>query len=253
MFYFSDLCEKSHRHQKPENQDAYTIDISCTGGAAGKRNLLCMAVFDGVSSNEGLVAATTSADFFKGVFSEIKEHIIELSVATIESILTTAFHKAALELAQKRNFPATTASVVVIHENNMICLNAGDSPIFVYDGQTLTALFECHNKAGEALAAGLLTEEQALADVNLNCHLTSCLGGYKLPRVHKTIYPLSGECLLLIGSDGAFAGLTRAELASLCKNYPYNSLHHLQDTILASSGTRTKDNQTLLLAKLNID
>lgn len=255
MFFTIDHTDLTHAHLKPENQDCFVWLEGKCGGGIGKQHAVLCTVFDGVSRNYGGRAIHIAAPIMGHTMGEIVTMALfdEDSSSVLESALVSALYKVNLALNEDPVLPVTTCSMFLTIGNQVIVANSGDSPCFVFSDGTLHSLFECHNAAGDSVLAGKMREEEAVCS-DLQNKLTGALGGGRtIPRVHTVTFSLSGDTLILLGSDGAFANFTKDEIIELIRDYQWYPLEQVLDRNIQAAGLQTNDNQTLVLWRVDVE
>lgn len=239
-FEYSEACFK--REPASQNQDlCICTDFSTLPTPYGKGTV--RIVMDGMGQGDGKEAveiaaqallhhltgqlALTSrsmADYLESSIlnstdSEvIRDRLCQWIFGTIRSALV-----AANDIMCSSSFPRPycTFSVAVIFYRYVFTANLGDSPIYLMNlsgsGAELIPLFACHNVAGEMVASGEISEEEALHSP-MASQLRLFLGHREYDLVCQCHYDwmeLPQQSILLLGSDGALAQLTRQTMASI--------------------------------------
>ena len=278
-FEYSDACFARIRH--PENRDlCICADFSTQPAEYGKG--MVRVVMDGMSDGNGKEAVEIAA---QSLMHHLLGKLIAASRPMAESIETgilngldsealgqqlkdrifgiiqAAFNAADNALrSSSYDKPNCTISVAVVFYRYLFTANMGDSPIYLLDlsakASDLIPMFQCHNVAGESVAVGTMTEEEALHSraasllrVFLGCREYSLVG-----YTHFAMTELPQRSILLLGSDGALAQLTKKTMAStLSAHYAdgLESAHEELQRLVEESGS--VDDYTLVMDLIETD
>lgn len=250
----SEICEACfERAGSLENKDLLICsDFNTLPIPYGKG--MIRIVLDGMSHGDGKEAAQIAADsllnHLVGRFLSLSRRMAALIEADYDDpvadsgiqerihswvfdILCDALHEANDALtASEYPRPYCTVSIAVVFHRHIYTANLGDSPIYLLNlasaEPTLTPLFVCDNEAGQEVANGKLTEEEALHSPQASM-LNLFLGWRNddlLADAHYMHTPLPQSCILMLGSDGSLAQLLRSEMA-------HTVIHHLSGGLSA--------------------
>ena len=103
---------------------------------------IALGVFDGMGGHEN---GELAADIAAKRFSEANLHADNMEKELIE-LCKNANEEICTEKVNKASNMGTTASVVVANCNNLWCLNVGDSPIYLFRGDYVKALYVEHTE-----------------------------------------------------------------------------------------------------------
>lgn len=158
-----------------------------------------------------------------------------------------AIHERMLAEADKQGM-GTTASVLMLSDNQYLVGQIGDSRIYLLRGGALTQITTDHSYVQEQMDAGLLTPEQARRHPYSNV-ITRCVGSY--PDVAVDIF--SGEMfpndVFLVASDGltGMVGDQRLQNLLLAGNGPARMV---DACIAAANGRGGTDNITAIIIQV---
>lgn len=147
----------------------------------------------------------------------------------------------------------TTIVAVVVHESGVYWTHAGDSRLYMTDGQSLTPLTEDHiyaNNLKKAVEKGLLRQEDALVHPERDA-LTSYIGDRTIKIVGKGFLKSSPDGLppngfmLLLCSDGLYKTLSEKEILEVYSPDPEEWARALVKSAIAQK-YRFQDNVTVL-------
>ena len=262
---FSEACFE--RDKSPENRDmALCVDFSSLPSPYGKG--FVRVVMDGVTNADGaeaveIAARTLLRDLCGRLTAESRSLALELAERLrnggadedIREWLAGIFHRIIQEALVKADEallgseypkPFCTVSVAVVFYRYIFTANLGDSPIYLLDlnaaEKNLTPLFECHNMAGKAMAAGQMTEEEMLVSPKANL-LNKFLGNWKDrwgSRASYMVRELPQSCILLLGSDGALGQLLCRDMAGLidvCREDGLEAVRQELEELVGASGS----------------
>jgi serine/threonine protein phosphatase PrpC len=141
----------------------------------------------------------------------------------------------------------TTLVAAVIRDNRLIVANVGDSRAYLFRDGELRQITRDHSWVAEALAAGLITEEQARTHAYRNL-ITRALGQRPEVKVDLIQERLRPGDLLLLCSDGLTNEVDDARIAHvLSQGSPVESVRSL--VILANRGGG-RDNISAVVARV---
>lgn len=268
MLYAKDLVVFSDRHKRPENQDC-AFHLAFDGSPFPRSSMLIFAVLDGVSHSNGGVAAPIAAEAMRPRLAELlgkADMLLQLDDETkrgeIWQILKRAIHDADERL---RAMPpaggcdhGTTITLAVVFDEAVFTANVGDSPAYLLrmtgkQAGTLQPLFECHNEAGRAVQAGLMTQEEAMRSPLRNALLRMVGAGVLDSDISTSFAWLSQSDVLLLGSDGALAVLPEQELAGLVREHAPDMRAAAAELLRRIQQSSSTDNFTIIAQALETD
>lgn len=230
MFRTVDFTQFSTAHKRPENQDR-CFCLHCDGTPeVAPMSILC--VLDGVSNAHGGVAAGMALRSMQSALAGLlgkAQALMAEDEYTREDIILSAMRSAIVDAHQLLQAQAyldlqygTTVVLVTVFDEKVYAANVGDSPAYLLefppfgDAPELTPLFQCQNKAAEAVREGRMTPEEARTSGWRN-YLTEMLGSNTfLPAsIYTTSAWIGQNNVLLLGSDGALSVLPEQELVQV--------------------------------------
>lgn len=233
MFYIKDIMACSEAYKRPYNQDRYFY-MNLSSGPQRENRISILAVMDGVSKAHGGEAAAMAEAAMRPVLAQLLGHCDELHDLDNQTrneeilrFLRSAIMEADRTLCRHQDTGlvyGTTITLAVVFRDRIYAANVGDSPAYLLPVSLTGAvaepvpLFECQNRAGEAVRSGEMTMEEAIAN-KLQNRLMCMAGGE--PLMERDIYTTSTwlrqSCLLLLGSDGALAVAPEEELRQIAQ------------------------------------
>lgn len=263
MFFIKDITAFSTSHLREVNEDLW-FHMSGDGMPDRNGKILIMGVMDGVSNSNGYQAVRIAIKAMRPVLAELigkVDALLELDRFTVQEeifhCLRKAIQAADITLRQYQYLNTdfgTTVCLVVVFGERVYTANIGDSPIYQMhipepeEAPALISLFECHNKAGEAVREGWMTKEEALTS-NLHNKLTLAVGGTGLRStdIYTTSAYLGESDLLLLGSDGALSVLTEEEMAALFADHLSQGLNEsIKELYARIQNSSSTDNATVV-------
>ena len=207
-------------------------------------------VADGIGglSNGGAASATAVQAFLKAY--ESKDPAESIADALLRSIQTA--NRAVRDLSSRTSMQdklGTTLAAVVIHEDWLYWVSAGDSRVyFCQDGHAIRLTTD-HVYAKDLeveVARGRITREQASNDPQRDA-LTSYLGRETVPRVDRSVraFPIKLGDGILICTDGLYRSLSDEEIASDLQQDPQETCETLVQHALSKQHA-TQDNITVI-------
>ena len=106
-------------------------------------------------------------------------------------------------------------SAVIHFWDTFIVSNCGDSPIYRIKNGTIELISEVQNVAEEMVREGKTTAGSVLYYQNKN-RLLDYLGKRKECKPYCRLFPAEEIDGILMGSDGVFGDLTKAEIETIC-------------------------------------
>ena len=210
-------------------------------------------VADGMGglANGGAASSTAVHAFLKAY--ESKDPAEPIPDALLRSI-NSANH-AVMTLWRKsgaKDNLGTTLAAVVLHEDWLYWVSAGDSRVYFYQGGRLTRLTTDHVYAAdldEQVGKGRITREQAITHPEREA-LTSYLGLETLPRVDRSVraFPVKPGDNVVICSDGLYRALSDEEIAGSLEKDARRTCETLVERAVAKHIAR-QDNITVIALK----
>lgn len=218
-------------HVRERNEDALHV---------GDRFWL---VLDGLGGHEGGAIASALATASITALARLSPGSAGLTAAI------TSAHHIVVEFGARVGLPAmgTTVVAALQEQDEVTVAWVGDSRAYLLTEAGLRQLTHDHNEAGELLAQGLISEEQAASHPG-QYHLTRALGsGLDQPPEPETVtVPAQGR--LLLCSDGLTGELDNARIQELLARV---SAGEAADALLqAALDSGADDNVTLVVVDL---
>ncbi len=224
MISVCDIYMESTKIEHDVNGDR-AFSFSLESSEAGE-NLWIFCVLDGVSSANPALSSSLAAKRVRQTIALFAEELETLSEKTEEEqmlffyhMMRTAILSADMELLTREEHCGTTISMAIFYGNAVYSANVGDSPMYLIHQKEnrITSLFSCHNRAGMAVNAGLLTEEEALSSPDKRYLMRLAGGSHNLEKedIYTQKISLPAESILLLGSDGALALFSEESLLQM--------------------------------------
>jgi serine/threonine protein phosphatase PrpC len=203
----ADLSLLGHRE---ENQDRVAIAIG--------DDSVFLAVVDGMGGHaDGARAAEAAIRTMVGEFWEASRPLFDpdgflhLTVGRAHEAVVALGHGLPPEIR-----PRATCAVCIVQGSSAYWAHVGDSRIYHLRGGAILDRTRDHSHVELLLRTGRITEREALGHPMRN-YVECCIGGDPaLPEMSMSgRHALQAGDLLLLCSDGLWAGLTDAQLASL--------------------------------------
>lgn len=269
MLHIKNLVVFSDQHKRSENQDC-AFHLAFDGNPYPKSAMSIYAVLDGVSHSNGGIAAPIAAAAMRPRLAELlgkADALLQLDDDTkraeIWHILKCAIHDAddclrAMPYSGNSNH-GTTITLAVVFDEAVFTANIGDSPAYLLrlagrQEGTLLPLFRCQNEAGMAVSEGKLSPEDALRSPLRNALIHMVGAGILDTDIRTSFAWLSQSDLLLLGSDGALAVLSEAELTKLVLEQDPEDVHAVAGALFRRiQESSSTDNFTVIIQKLETD
>lgn len=268
MIMLKETFAYSDANRREENQDTCGYMI-CESAPASPGSLTASVLFvaDGVSNSNGGRAAALVTQKIRRPLSNLLlncEHFVTLPGETPDGQRATAIFGQMQEVIYdlndvlRRENCSATFSIALILNDYIYSANLGDSPILLlntspYQDMELTELYRCHNLAGDMVASGRITKEEALTHDARNQLTVPVLGGNPLPSsIAFFMNGLAQDNLLLMGSDGALSVLGEDTLMDIVEENLNKGLPAINQALLAAvqSTEHGDDNYTLLAQRI---
>ena len=145
----------------------------------------------------------------------------------------------------------TTMSAAILYWDTFFVSNCGDSPIYVIKDGRASLVSELHNLAAQMVRDGKTSHGSQLYYQNKNL-IMRYLGGKEGGVPYVTAIPKDDVDLMIIGSDGAFGGLTAEMIAriAMTTSNPKELIPALFDEARKTGET---DNQTAIVYVRDFD
>jgi protein phosphatase len=114
---------------------------------------------------------------------------------------------------------ATTVVAAVIHGNELVVANVGDSRAYLIRGEGIEQITEDHSLMAEMISDGVITPDQAATHPYRNVILRS-VGAYETVQVDIFLRPVVPDDILLMCSDGLSHLVSNQELSDIARAYP---------------------------------
>lgn len=243
----------SEINRRSSNEDSYCqMEIHMNAEAVVK----AMVVADGMGGLSGgkyyseaavnlwyqELLQTLMSDRFKGNPLDRQIEILQEFSEEIYSKLNQGLYKKGLDAGIKGG---TTLSAVIHFWDTFIVSNCGDSPIYRIKNGTIELISEVQNVAEEMVREGKTTAGSVLYYQNKN-RLLDYLGKRKECKPYCRLFPAEEIDGILMGSDGAFGDLTKAEIETICCDCerPQRVIGQIFESARESG---EEDNQTAIL------
>lgn len=243
----------SEINRRSSNEDSYCqMEIHMNAEAVVK----AMVVADGMGGLSGgkyyseaavnlwyqELLQTLMSDRFKGNPLDRQIEILQEFSEEIYSKLNQGLYKKGLDAGIKGG---TTLSAVIHFWDTFIVSNCGDSPIYRIKNGTIELISEVQNVAEEMVREGKITAGSVLYYQNKN-RLLDYLGKRKECKPYCRLFPAEEIDGILMGSDGAFGDLTKAEIETICCDCerPQRVIGQIFESARESG---EEDNQTAIL------
>lgn len=229
MFYIKDSYYLSEKIGHEQNGDrAISLCFETKPSTSNKVSVYC--VLDGVSTALDRYASSLASVSLCSSLSKIFADINEVSRKDSDGQMMyfyAAMREAILSadrlLLEDENYCATTVSMAIVHEKYVYTANIGDSPILYFDlaDNEFYELYTSHSEAAAAVRRGEIDKSEMHTYKRKNIILKSVGGRQSLEELDiptkRTL--LSGDGILLLGSDGALSVFSQDELRKeLLKN-----------------------------------
>ncbi len=242
-----------HIGTRSEQQDAFGISEISDSEFLSHGGALAV-VADGMGGlAEGGKASRLAIKTFLEAYSR-KTADEAIGDALERSMIETndAVYSLAVELGEKGNF-GTTLIAAVVHESGIYWIYAGDSRIYLTDGQALTQLTEDHvygRKLKKAAEKGLIDYDMVLSHPDRES-LTSYIGDQSVNEIGKGFHsaPLPENFSLLLCTDGLFKFLPEKRIIECYSDDPREWTQKLVDAVLEEQNP-SQDNITAVCLKI---
>lgn len=241
-----------HIGSRKEQQDAFGFsDIADTGFISHGGVLAVVA--DGMGGlAEGGKSARLAVSTFLGAYSrKTEDESIDEALERSLQESNDAVYSLAVDMGQKDNM-GTTLIAAVVNERTVYWVSAGDSRIYITDGQSLTQLTEDHvygRKLEQAAEKGLIDREMVLSHPERES-LTSYIGDASISEIDKgSLEPLSEEFTLLLCSDGLFKFFPENRIIAEYTEDPVAWTQNLVDAVIGEK-IPAQDNVTVVCLRV---
>ncbi|MDI9370027.1 MAG: serine/threonine-protein phosphatase [Synergistaceae bacterium] len=249
----------NHQHigARSEQQDAFAFsDLSNASFLAHGGALAVLADGMGGHADGGEAAKIAVAEFIESYSRKGLDETIEEALKRAILDANEAVYSFSTEIGHIGDCGATLVAAV-IHEGGVYWVYAGDSRLYMTDGQSLTPLTEdhtCGNDLDRAARRGRIDWEKALSYPRREA-LISYVGNIEIPRIGRGSLLSSGEGLppngftLLLCSDGLYKTLDEEAILALYSRDPQEWSSALVERVLEEKRP-FQDNVTVLCLAL---
>lgn len=228
-----------HIGSRKEQQDAFGIsDLS--DSLFGSHGGVLAVVADGMGGlAEGGKASLLAVSTFLAAYArKSPEETIEEALGRAILETNEAVHSLAVELQQEGNC-GTTLVAAVIHESGLYWVYAGDSRIYLTDGQSLQLLTEDQvygRRLDQAADRGLIDPETAILHPERES-LTSYIGDERINEIGRGFLPgpLPYGASVLLCSDGLFKFLPEERIIGTYSEDPGEWVERLVETVIGEN------------------
>ncbi len=174
-------------------------------------------VADGVGGRlGGEVASQTVVDVFSRVFTQRHQDDLRKVIENTIEFCNQKIHADAQSNPDLDGM-ATTIALLAVSGKRAIIAHAGDSRVYRFDRKGLICLTEDHSEVGDALRAGLITEEQAANHPRRNV-ISRALGAeFEVEPDFREI-EVDERTSFVLCSDGITRHVTDQEIARLMRS-----------------------------------
>lgn len=204
--------------QRENNEDHLTYWEPSDDEEFARKGRLAI-VADGMGGHEGgQEASRIAVDSIKEVFAETPN-------ADVQSLLLTGFqiaHERILDYAgahPELHGMGTTATAIVLHDNQLYYAHVGDSRLYLVRGTTISRLTHDHSYVGRLVQIGVISAEEAETHPQRHI-LTAALGaGTEIsPETPQHPIPLQKGDVLVLCTDGLWSLLSDHEIDGIATN-----------------------------------
>lgn len=206
---------------------------------------------DGMGGHgHGEIASQTVANaVFEYLESLAKE---EYESQDLQDALNTALSAlTTVNVYDDKKSMGTTLVVVVINKMNILVGHVGDSRCYLFDENGIKKFrSKDHSKVEEAVAAEILTEEEAFNSIYKNV-LTRCvMAGKSNVQIEVDCLQIDNNDRLLLCSDGVNDAMRDKEIEEVLINRDIKSVLEIIDNICAE---KSRDNYSVIIADISQD
>lgn len=248
----------SRANRKEENQDSYSIINYTVSGLP----IIALTVADGISRGDssrwyadaaiqsfhGRLASFLSMNFnaAENLETLLEDFLNGLLIKINDDVLRQAI------LLEKGSGGSTLSAAIIVGDNLVLTLNAGDSPIFVIrNGNKIKPLYTSGKMVDIKVRQGTMT--YGSPDYNRQSNrLTYYIGAPALDETSCHKFILQDGDNLVLGSDGAFDNLNDTDIADILTSTAVSErmCNRLFDL---SSNAGSYDNQTVIVCGYSED
>lgn len=229
---FRRFCQLGPR----ENQEDYCLPAEA--GADTRILVLC----DGMGGHgHGEVASKTVAEAVSEYLTGLNP--AEYTAAMLQRSVEVANEKLAqADVYNDARSMGTTLVIVALNSDHLLIGHIGDSRCYVFDSEGAVVFRTAdHSLVGQAVAAGILSEEEAFTSPRKNVITRCVMAGEPTPKLDVDRFePCDGDSVMLC-SDGVSDCLRDSELTEV--------LRHGTDALQQYCGQNSKDNNTMMMVR----
>lgn len=218
--------------RKNINQDCYLVKTAYTNIGSVCMSIICDGM-GGLSSGEKASQAVVSFfdNWFNNDFKCMCENPIDKGDldSKVEILLIRANETIINYGIENSKKLGTTASIIIIINNEYYTYHVGDTKIYKYDGK-LSQLTEEHSLVADKVRRGELTKAQAKISKERNI-LLQCIGINKVFKIHENNGVCNSKDIFLLCCDGFYNKLEDNEILTFLKNQQHSDVNSMQESL----------------------
>lgn len=235
-------------------------DSCCVMEAETIRGKVIMAIVcDGMGGlSKGEVASASVIRAFEDWFvHDLSYDLKESSLSEIKDIWVEMIHRISDKIktyeARENLLMGTTFSGILIVENALIWVHAGDSRIYYMDEKGIRKITTDHTAAEREVQRGNLKPEEVPFS-KLRSKLTQCVGASKVLEPETGEFTVKSGDAFLLCSDGFYHKVSEEEIYAEIHEKVHGSDSSLKDTcvqaVRSAMARGEKDNITVVAVKV---
>lgn len=176
-----------------------------------------------------------------------QDHAIRLRAA-IEAANADVFARNSARSDQREM--ATTVVAAVVHGNQLVVANVGDSRAYLIRGSIIEQITEDHSLMAEMISDGVISAEQAATHPYRNVILRS-VGASETVQVDLFSRQLAPEDIVILCSDGLTRLVSNQELVQIARSF--HPAEAAQQLIALANERGGDDNITVSITRISHD
>ena len=203
------FAAKSEKGKRIQNEDYVYIP-------AGRDDIPLAVVADGMGGHRaGSIASTLAVETLLEEFRGSGERWPESRIVPAVRRANEAVYEMSRERPDCRGM-GTTMVLALVNAERYVAANIGDSRLYHFDGESLHQITEDHSYVAELVAAGQITQEEALSHPRRNI-ITRALGTRSREKADIFHGMWAAGQMLMLCSDGLHGVLAERDMARILR------------------------------------
>lgn len=237
---------------RDHNEDAYRIPIEAEIGLLETKGHLYVLA-DGMGGHhKGEIASAVTIETVNSEYYAIVTPLaVENPADSIIEALASAITLANDQVYSATEGGGTTVVAAVLHADNLIAMNVGDSRAYILRDNELRLLSKDHSLVRRLVEMGKISEEEALTHPRRNV-LYQALGQGSDVDIHIASEKLQPHDIVILCSDGLWGEVSESEIKEVLNQAP-SPLTAAKQLIEMANASGGPDNITAIVIQVSTE